>query len=159
MYGKSLQKNWNQSFISSQIVENPELLQAMEKNNDEVLCEKTEHSEFSQPAKNGISEPIKPAATVFVPANKQIETRLPSGKRRITPMFLTPAPVTYVFTMVTRNLIMSIYFRDTLEIPKNNETNAFSSSSPTKSKIIVETIKESEVKKVQPTNTLSLPIK
>lgn len=37
------------------------------------------------------------------------------------------------------------YFRDIHEVPKSNDANAFSSSSPTKSKIIVETVKESDV--------------
>lgn len=90
LYGKSLQKNWNQSFTSSQIVENPELLQSIEELNEKNAPEK---EEAPAPVKPEIVEPAKPsAATVFVTANKQVETRLPSGKRRITPMLLTPAP-------------------------------------------------------------------
>lgn len=93
MYGKSLQKNWNQSFTCSQIVETPELLQVIQDENEEK-------KEEMAPIKVEISEPtvVKTAPnTVLVATNKQIETRLPSGKRRITPMFLKPAPVTPKF--------------------------------------------------------------
>lgn len=96
MYGKSLQKNWNQSFTSSQIVENPELLQTVSEVNDQNTSEKSLKEDIPKPANLDFSESTRAStpATVFVAANKQIETRLPSGKRRITPMFLTPAPVT-----------------------------------------------------------------
>lgn len=70
-------------------MENPELLQSIEELNEKS---KTEKEETPKPVKPDIVEPSKPAATVFVAANKQVETRLPSGKRRITPMLLTPAP-------------------------------------------------------------------
>lgn len=56
---------------------------------------KTEKEEVAKPAKTEIVETPKPSSTsttVFVASNKQVETRLPSGKRRITPMLLTPAP-------------------------------------------------------------------
>lgn len=93
MYGKSLQRNLNQSFTGSQIIENPELLQAMEEINDKCNKEITTTKEIPKPVTPEIQEFQKPS-TPLIPANKQIETRLPSGKRRITPMFLTPAPVT-----------------------------------------------------------------
>lgn len=95
LYGKSLQKNWNQSFTSSQIVENPELLQSIEEQNKENKSEPAEKEETTKSVKVEVVEPPpKPssATTVLVAANKQVETRLPSGKRRITPMLLTPAP-------------------------------------------------------------------
>lgn len=92
MYGKSLQRNLNQSFTGSQIVENPELLHTIEEMNDNNLsnCIKIDIPKpaFLQEPKLDSPKP----ATVLVPANKQIETRLPDGKRRITPMFLKPAP-------------------------------------------------------------------
>lgn len=95
LYGKSLQKNWNQSFTSSQIVENPELLQSMEDLNEKNKSDnQAEKEEVPKPVKTEAVELPKSssAATVFVASNKQVETRLPSGKRRITPMLLTPAP-------------------------------------------------------------------
>lgn len=95
MYGKSLEKNWNQSFISSQIVENPELLQDIQEQSKEQIKPEPEKISVTEETsvKPQVSDLNKPATpTVFVPANKQIETRLPSGKRRITPMFLKPAP-------------------------------------------------------------------
>lgn len=44
---------------------------------------------------------------------------------------------------------MCVFFRDSLEVPKTNENTSFSSSSPTKSKIIVETVKEQPKEKVK----------
>lgn len=106
LYGKSLQKNWNQSFTSSQIVENPELLQSIEdlseKSKSEVV-RVTEKEETPKPTKPEVVEAPKPA-TVLIATNKQVETRLPSGKRRITPMFLKPAPAP------TKYCINFIYF-------------------------------------------------
>lgn len=94
MYGKSLEKNWNQSFTGSQIVENPELLKTVEEVKN-VEPEKPANADIPKTPSLDFSEPAKAnPATVFVATNKQIETRLPSGKRRITPMFLTPAPAT-----------------------------------------------------------------
>lgn len=94
IYGKSLEKNWNQSFTSSQIVENPELLKTIKQEKDQMKPEKPLEKDIPKPVNLDYSEPAKTnTATVFVTTNKQIETRLPSGKRRITPMFLTPSPV------------------------------------------------------------------
>lgn len=104
MYGKSLQRNWNQSFTgSSQIIENPELLQAMEEMNgkpkDDEKVKETLQSSPILPVPTTPEVQEEPSKTTLISANKQIEMRLPSGKRRITPMFLTPAPVvtSYVF--------------------------------------------------------------
>lgn len=92
MYGKSLQRNLNQSYTGSQIVENPDLLHSFEEMNDKSL-NNTIKIDIPKPAflQDPKLESPKPA-TILVPANKQIETRLPDGKRRITPMFLKPAP-------------------------------------------------------------------
>ncbi|KAK4876707.1 hypothetical protein RN001_009213 [Aquatica leii] len=135
MYGKSLQRNWNQSFTGSQIIENPELLQTMEEINDKNIKSSVKEEMPKPAAASEIKEVSKPVGAL-VSANKQIETRLPSGKRRITPMFLTPAPVSA---------------KDSAEVPLINEVNtSFSSSSPSKSKIIVETRKESVPVKISP---------
>lgn len=96
MYHKSFQKNWNLSFAGSQIVENPELLGVLDEINS-----KPENAHISieiqdppQPATPQKDVPIsfespKLNQSILVPQNKQLETRLPSGKRRITPMLLT----------------------------------------------------------------------
>lgn len=91
MYGKSLQRNWRQSLTGSQIIETPDLLNAMDEINDS--CKK-------ETVPNDMPKPKTPEVQEFpkhvgapVPANKQIETRLLSGKRRIKPMLLTPPSV------------------------------------------------------------------
>lgn len=120
------------SFSGSQIVENPELLSAIEK--VEENSESTVVSELPKPVVQDIPiESPKLNTSILVPANKQLETRLPSGKRRITPMLLTSAPpgVTDTANLIHTNLEVS-----------TKDTNAFSSSSPTKSKIIVETVSD-----------------
>lgn len=91
VYHKSLQRNWNTGFTGTQIVENPDILQAIDEMN-----EKNHTSEMNidiqepQPVNKDVSfESPKLNQSILVPANKQVETRLPSGKRRITPMLLT----------------------------------------------------------------------
>ncbi|KAK9878470.1 hypothetical protein WA026_022112 [Henosepilachna vigintioctopunctata] len=137
LYHKS---SWNIGFTGTQIAENPEILNAIDKvneiskpktfpGNEEMLPPKT-------PAKDNNLEVESPKintnTTVFVPVNKQVETRLPSGKRRITPMLLTPSNPSNTPKDSELKIEIPIY-----------ETGTFSSSSPKKSKIIVETVKES----------------
>lgn len=94
MYGKSLQRNLlNQSFSGSQIIENPELLQTMEEENvREEDKEEMEVEDVPIVVPSPIQQESPKTSSVLVPANKQTETRLPSGKRRITPMFLKLVP-------------------------------------------------------------------
>lgn len=146
LYEKVYHKSsWNMSFTGTQIAENPEILTAIDELNQNAnkTFPKDEKEEpttpvksdtINEPSQNAIvSTPVVPAATtVFVPVNKQVETRLPSGKRRITPMLLTPS--TAVEAAQQENALQ-------IEIPNDNST--FSSSSPKKSKIIIETLKES----------------
>ncbi|XP_044271848.1 protein HIRA homolog [Tribolium madens] len=131
IYHKSLQKSWNLSFSGTQIVENPELLTAIDKINE------TSNSislELPKPESRDVSfESPKPNTTILVPANKQVETRLPSGKRRITPMLLTTVQTS---TPEVSNSLP----KTNLEVPPPKESTSFSSSSPTKSKIVVETV-------------------
>ncbi|KAJ8958968.1 hypothetical protein NQ314_006332 [Rhamnusium bicolor] len=89
---KVMDMNWNLSFSGTQIVENPELLSAIdeinEKNNAPVV-NKPDIQEPQPVIKDVSFESPKLNQSILVPANKQLETRLPSGKRRITPMLLT----------------------------------------------------------------------
>ncbi|KAI4472211.1 member of the hir1 family of wd-repeat protein [Holotrichia oblita] len=126
MYGKSLQQNLlNQSFSGSQIIENPELLRAMEEGN---ASPKKDAMEVEEVPAVVVASPIQQespkTSSVLVPINQQTETRLPSGKRRITPMFLKPVPSTPTT-------------KDNLEVSAISESTALSSSSPNKSKIVV----------------------
>lgn len=92
MYGKSLQRNLNQTWSGSQIIEDPEMLQVIEEANKPPEIQIKEIPKIEPPEIKHES-PEKPS-NILVPANKQIETRLPDGKRRITPMFLKPVPST-----------------------------------------------------------------
>nr|XP_023016100.1 protein HIRA homolog [Leptinotarsa decemlineata] len=133
VYHKSFQRNWNASFTGSQIVENPELLSAIEEMNEKsaTTALKIDVQEPQPVSKDVSFESPKPNQSILVPANKQLETRLPSGKRRITPMLLTSVP----------NVAKDVGD----DIPEITTTAAsqtsFSKSSPTKSQIIVETVK------------------
>lgn len=106
MYGKSLQQDLlNQSFSGSQIIENPELLRAMEEGNASPKKDVMEVEEIVPPPAN--TSPVQQesppkTSSVLVPINQQTETRLPSGKRRITPMFLKPVPSTATTTTTAK---------------------------------------------------------
>lgn len=100
MYGKSLQRNLNQSYCGSQIVENPEMLNTL----DEIKIEIPELpvTEIPKAISPNLLQGSPVASSVLVPVNKQVETRLPDGKRRITPMFLKPVlttPTKYEFLL------------------------------------------------------------
>lgn len=88
MYGKSLQKNWKSNFSNTQIVENPEMLTKIEE-----MAQKESQTKVSSNATTYISTPVRQevprTSPAPAPTNKQIEVRLPDGKRRITPMLLT----------------------------------------------------------------------
>lgn len=88
MYGKSIHKNWNKTFSNTQIVENPEMLNIME----EISHKELQPKVSTNTVVNAIpvrKEPMRPITNASTPTNKQIEVRLPDGKRRITPMLLT----------------------------------------------------------------------
>ncbi|KAJ8924558.1 hypothetical protein NQ315_000707 [Exocentrus adspersus] len=137
VYHKSLQRNWNLSFSGTQIVENPELLSAIDKineNNDISDITKTDVQDPPQPVVKEVSlDSPRLNQNILVPANKQLETRLPSGKRRITPMLLTPV------SNINKNS-PSDYL--TINTDTQFSHTSFSKSSPVKSQIVVETIKQ-----------------
>ncbi|XP_060535243.1 protein HIRA homolog [Cylas formicarius] len=130
VYHKSLQGGWGVNFGGTQIVEDPELLSAIEEMNVK-----------SAPATPEVVEPPRapddasnPNQNVLVPVNKQVETRLPSGKRRITPMLLTTAPT------ATSDV-------DPNALQVSADSTTFSKSSPTKSQIVIEKRTEPECPK------------
>lgn len=95
MYGKSLQRNLlNESFSGSEIIENPELLRAMEEGNNSPrkLLEMMEFEDVPKIVPSPIQQESPKTSNVLVPINQQTEMRLPSGRRRITPMFLKAVP-------------------------------------------------------------------
>ncbi|XP_063982200.1 protein HIRA homolog isoform X1 [Diachasmimorpha longicaudata] len=81
----------------------------------------------AQPVVNGITTPASsvPTTPVKGPINKQIETRTSDGRRRITPMFI-PSPADTMDTSIQN------------EAPAFKGTPTFSSTSQTKSSIIIE---------------------
>lgn len=121
MYGKSFQRNWNQSLSNTQIVEYPEMLTILEELNSCKMIVPAP-SELKRPAPTV----AKPPVNIVSPTNKQIEVRLADGKRRITPMFLTSAAAD-----VNKDTGGS-----------SPKPESLSSSSPSKSKIIIEEVRE-----------------
>lgn len=85
MYGKSLTSEG--SNINTFIVETPELLSVQE--HAERIATSQE-----QPQAPASELPVTPTTPLKGPLNKQIETRTSDGKRRITPMYIPPAPDT-----------------------------------------------------------------
>ncbi|CAG9818845.1 unnamed protein product [Phaedon cochleariae] len=133
VYHKSFQKNWNLSFQGTQIVENPELLSAIDEINEENVKPPL-NIEIQDPHlvnKDVSFESPNLNQSILVPANKQVETRLPSGKRRITPMMLTSVPNT------SNDIANESVQLNSVSVGQTS----FSRSSPTKSQIVVETIK------------------
>lgn len=114
MYGKSLTSEG--SNINTFIVETPELLSVQE--HAERIATSQE-----QPQAPASELPVTPTTPLKGPLNKQIETRTSDGKRRITPMYIPPAP-------------------DTGDVPlpfgTTNQHPTFSSSSEPKSRIVIE---------------------
>lgn len=148
LYHKS---SWNLGFTGTQIAENPEVLTGIDEVQNSIKTktfpkDTVPATEPVEEVPMEVEEPkINPNTTVFVPVNKQVETRLPSGKRRITPMLLTPS----VPSNTTNDSQL------TIEIPLY-ETGTFSSSSPKKSKIVVETVKDSPKPQI-PKSSVSQP--
>lgn len=143
MYHKSLQNSWNTNFSGTQIVEDAELLCAIDEMNEKSKEVVLELPEIKEPprAKDVCYESPMPNQNLLVPINKQVETRLPSGKRRITPMLLTtvsPSPTT---NGTSNNLWIN-----TESTQFFSQSAAFSKSSPTKSQIIVETRTEPQAR-------------
>lgn len=143
VYHKSFQSSWSMNFSSSQIVEDPELLCALDeidKKSKTIEVEPIDISKDSSKSKDICYE--NPNQSVLVPVNKQVETRLPSGKRRITPMLLTTVPTTPSDSSKSSLLINT----DSTQFFSQSDT--FSKSSPSKSQIIVEKRTEPQVRPV-----------
>ncbi|XP_076271672.1 histone cell cycle regulator-like protein isoform X2 [Rhynchophorus ferrugineus] len=135
VYHKSLQNSWNMNVSATQIVENPDILCAIDELNKKSKENVLEVPEIKEPTPNRdvCYESPKPNQNLLVPVNKQVETRLPSGKRRITPMQLTtvsPSQSNGSSTNLWVNTESTQFF---------SQSGTFSKSSPTKSQIVVET--------------------
>ncbi|XP_042907533.1 protein HIRA [Parasteatoda tepidariorum] len=141
LYGKSLAMTNHAVSSALSVIENPEILKLQE----EIKIKKEE--EDSKEASMNCSSPksysndniskidlqasnsqsSRPLPHIKGPTDKQIETRLADGRRRITPLFIPPPP-------------------DIGEVPQPFNSRApptFSSSSESKSKIIIEKRDES----------------
>ncbi|XP_021913667.1 protein HIRA isoform X2 [Zootermopsis nevadensis] len=115
MYGKFLSPSARQTCV----VETPELLEVREKQAE--MKDPVVPANQTEPA---TEQPVTQRTPMKGPINKQIETRTSDGKRRITPMFIPPAP-------------------DSGDVPQpfgasGSQQPTFSSSSETKSRIVIE---------------------
>uniref|UniRef100_T1ING8 Protein HIRA n=1 Tax=Strigamia maritima TaxID=126957 RepID=T1ING8_STRMM len=112
LYGKSLAMN-NQYDSMTTIIENPDVLKLKERLKEREQIDQQQQQQ---------QETLKCHPTAKGPINKQIETRTADGRRRITPMFIAPAP-------------------DLGDAPlpfTSKSQPTFSSSTESKSKIIIE---------------------
>ncbi|XP_066138243.1 protein HIRA [Euwallacea fornicatus] len=143
VYHKSLQSSWSLNISSSQIVEDPELLCAIEEMNKKTEAISVEPLEIREPpkAQEVCYDTSRLNQNVMMTVNKQVETRLSSGKRRITPMLLTTIP-------------NSTASNDSLAASSDStnqylsQPDAFSKSSPSKSQIVVENRTEAQAQLV-----------
>ncbi|GIX97490.1 protein HIRA [Caerostris extrusa] len=143
LYGKSMAMTNHSASPALTVVENPDILKFQEE------LKVREETNFKDEAPNCSSSPLPPTNDIGVskielqnssnsqgskpslhikgPTDKQIETRLADGRRRITPLFIPPPP-------------------DIGEVPVPFNSRAlptFSSSSESKSKIVIEKRDES----------------
>lgn len=144
LYGKSLAMT-NHSTVTT-VIENPEMLKLQEEQKKELIQKETMISKTNNIIKeNGIAKPAeqfnisRQSVQIKGPIDKQIETRMPDGRRRITPLFIPPAP-------------------DVGDIPVPFNSRApptFSSSSESKSRIVIEKRDESSGPIINPPQKLS----
>uniref|UniRef100_A0A6G1SJT0 Protein HIRA n=1 Tax=Aceria tosichella TaxID=561515 RepID=A0A6G1SJT0_9ACAR len=119
LYGKSI--NSTPTTRKPIIVEDPELIAAQVEQNQKVtrdlLDQQSSHSNsISQNGFNGCESNTSMSGMSKGPTDRQIETLLPGGKRRITPLYIQPS------------------------LPFNSTSNiTFSSSKESKTKIMIET--------------------
>ncbi|XP_055937190.1 protein HIRA-like [Argiope bruennichi] len=142
LYGKSMAMTNHSASAALTVVENPDILKFQEEikvKDEENSKEEIVNGSPSLPTTNDYSiskielqsssnsQSSRPAPHIKGPTDKQIETRLADGRRRITPLFIPPPP-------------------DIGEAPAPFNSRApptFSSSSESKSKIVIEKRDES----------------
>ncbi|XP_067127608.1 protein HIRA [Centruroides vittatus] len=144
LYGKSLAMT-NHSTATT-VIENPEMLKLQEEQKKEMIQKENMANKTNSVIKeNGVAKPSeqlsvnRQAVQIKGPIDKQIETRMPDGRRRITPLFIPPAP-------------------DVGDIPVPFNSRApptFSSSSESKSRIVIEKRDESSGPIINPPQKLS----
>ena len=128
LYGKSLETN---SPIQ-QLIENPELLavreQKKQKENGFHSSNESSHKYTTNDSRNSTASTSK---LLKGPTDKQIEIRLADGRRRITPLYIPPIeglafnaqPTTFSSSSETKTRIM---------IEKHDESNSSATSTPVK---------------------------
>lgn len=138
LYGKSLTAAPTTS--KTLIVEDPELLKThadQSQKHREMLDQLSSHSNsISQNGYNGCESNTSMSGMSKGPTDRQIETLLPGGKRRITPLYIQP-PLPF------------------------NSTNSitFSSSKESKTKIMIETTTSTPAPTPTPSFTPTTPVK
>lgn len=138
LYGKSI--NSTPTSSKTIIVEDPELIKAQADQNQrhrEMLDQQSSHSNsISQNGYNGCESNTSMSGMSKGPTDRQIETLLPGGKRRITPLYIQPP------------------------LPFNSTSSiTFSSSKESKTKIMIETTTSTPVPTPTPSLVQTTPVK
>lgn len=138
LYGKSITATPTTS--KTIIIEDPELIQAQVDQNQkhrEMLDQQSSHSNsISQNGYNGCESNTSMSGMSKGPTDRQIETVLPGGKRRITPLYIQPP------------------------LPFNSRSSiTFSSSKESKTKIMIETTTSTPAPTPTPSIVPANPIK
>lgn len=138
LYGKSITSTPTTS--RTLIVEDPELVKAQidqDQKHREMLDQQSSHSNsISQNGYNGCESNTSMSGMSKGPTDRQIETFLPDGKRRITPLYIQPP------------------------LPFNSTSSiTFSSSKESKTKIMIETTTSTPIQTPTPSYVPTTPIK
>lgn len=138
LYGKSF--NSNPTTTKTLIVEDPELIKSQIEQTQrqrEMLDQQSSHSNsISQNGFNGCESNTSVSGMSKGPTDRQIETLLPGGKRRITPLYIKPP------------------------LPFNSTSSiTFSSSKESKTKIMIETTTSTPAPTPTPSITPQTPSK
>lgn len=138
LYGKSITAAPTRN--KTLIVEDPELIKAQAEQNQknrEISDQHSSHSNsISQNGYNGCESNTSMSGMSKGPTDRQIETLLPGGKRRITPLYIQPP------------------------VPFNSTSSiTFSSSKESKTKIMIETTTSTPVPTPTPSFAPTTPVK
>lgn len=143
LYGKSI-LTANQPSTKTLVVEDPDLLinaQAIEQNQGHYSdmpdqIQNSHSNSISQNGFNGCESNTSMGGLSKGPTDRQIETLLPGGKRRITPLYIQPP------------------------LPFNSTSSiTFSSSKESKTKILIETTSSTPAPTPTPSYTSNTPVK
>ena len=151
LYGKSI--NTTQIVSKTIIVEDPELMKAQgdqAQKHREMLDQQNSHSNsISQNGYNGCESNTSLSGMSKGPTDRQIETLLPGGKRRITPLYIQP-PVPFNSTSSitfssSKEAKTKIMIETTTSTPAATPTPSYIPSTPIKTTTTIPTIKREHI--------------